>query len=377
VTAGKREIESVMKESISLLLFICCALSFSTSIHSKTIERFFNNVEAAEVEQLNFLQQQLQESHSNSGSTFDLLRVRCPNNVDLMFSFLHVPKSGGSSIENTFQTLCDKPLRDVPKLKVQPQEIVSKKDQYWKSCRIPHAHSPFLSLKTHDSVNTCVYTFMIIRDPISQFISAFFTSKGRGRTNCTKQSAREHMNIITTDQQKCTAFKRGSITYNEFYDWVLHEPDNFWYTKRGLFSILSVNHISDRLGRIQLAKKRIKELDFVGVTERFDESMRLLSFTFGLNMKAHTTLANPNIHPSLNELPETVMNRLKLLLQDELEVWQYATLLFQERFTQFLSLSPQEASSEFHCGNTICMSDEARSPWYKHYCKRLCTRDLP
>lgn len=85
---------------------------------------------------------------------------------------------------------------------------------------------------------------------------------------------------------------------------------------------------------IEKAKKRLKECAFIGLTERMEDSVRLLCHTFHWKMCDNIPRLNASrgqLRPE--ELTEGVLGTLKRLTRLDTEVYVEAQRLFEERFS--------------------------------------------
>ncbi len=104
-------------------------------------------------------------------------------------------------------------------------------------------------------------------------------------------------------------------------------------------SLQDIKHARELIDDVDigLAKKRLSDFTFVGLVERIKESFDLLAFTFNLL----PVLQIPKVNVSeekLNqtELPDTIVQHLIELNSLDVELYQYAEELFDERYLQMM-----------------------------------------
>lgn len=88
---------------------------------------------------------------------------------------------------------------------------------------------------------------------------------------------------------------------------------------------------------LELAKERLQEFPFFGLTEDFEHSMSLLAYTFGWSpvMNINTLNAAPTpMH--MEDYPQAVMDAITEINQIDIELYDYARQLFQTRYNQML-----------------------------------------
>jgi hypothetical protein len=102
---------------------------------------------------------------------------------------------------------------------------------------------------------------------------------------------------------------------------------------RIITSKLSPKHEPD----LDLAKQRLaEEFPFIGITERYDESIALLVYTFDWSKITSYKTKNVTKNPiQLSDYPEHVIERIRELNQIDIALYEYALGLFEERF-QFM-----------------------------------------
>jgi Sulfotransferase family len=79
------------------------------------------------------------------------------------------------------------------------------------------------------------------------------------------------------------------------------------------------------------ARRRLEEMDFVGIVERFDESVQLLCSTFGWKVPAYESM---NIAPARTRRDSIAPDILKALMQThelDFELYEFAKSLFSRR----------------------------------------------
>ena len=91
------------------------------------------------------------------------------------------------------------------------------------------------------------------------------------------------------------------------------------------------------LDLLEIAKMRLHEFAFFGLTERFDVSMQLLAYTFGWETLAYISknqAPQPNLISDLTQREMDVLREKNVL---DLELYDYATKLFEQRVLTFLN----------------------------------------
>ncbi len=84
------------------------------------------------------------------------------------------------------------------------------------------------------------------------------------------------------------------------------------------------------------AKQRLASFDFVGVTDRFADSMKLLLGTFGWKTTMDVPHLNALPDPTLSEqtLSRDTMDKIKAYTELDAELYRFATELFEKRYAR-------------------------------------------
>ena len=107
---------------------------------------------------------------------------------------------------------------------------------------------------------------------------------------------------------------------------------------------VSVKYLNDILGRLSQekkvmslarAKERLETFDVIGFTEKFDESLAVLSHTFGFLPILYFPRINVDPSRSANtQIGQNVLDRIAEINRDEIELYEYGMKLFRKRLNQ-------------------------------------------
>jgi ubiquinone/menaquinone biosynthesis C-methylase UbiE len=100
---------------------------------------------------------------------------------------------------------------------------------------------------------------------------------------------------------------------------------------------------------LELAKQRLRdEFAWVGLTERYDDSLKLLSYTFDwppiTDYKKHNVTKNPI---KRDEIAPDIIQRIRELNQLDLQLYDYALELFDQRWAAMEASRRQDSKSAF------------------------------
>lgn len=124
---------------------------------------------------------------------------------------------------------------------------------------------------------------------------------------------------------------------------------------------------------LAIAKVRLQEFAYFGLAERFEDSLRLLCYTFGWDPVHEYTLYNVAPHPSnKDDLTQEELEAAQRVNHLDLALYQYAEELFQVRMDQMaieMSVKPTDSPHSGWSINApkpteeIRAVPEGRSPW--------------
>lgn len=94
--------------------------------------------------------------------------------------------------------------------------------------------------------------------------------------------------------------------------------------------------------RFALARQRLEQFAFVGITEHFRAAVQLLTYQFGWPPVAEMPLKNTAPVPTRkDDLPEAVVAHIEAHNQHDLALYAYAKALFEARFAQMIDAVQQ------------------------------------
>ncbi len=190
--------------------------------------------------------------------------LRLPFGPDRPLFYLHVPKCGGSSV-NAMLRRAFPAEKGVRWLEHHPQRL---DDNSAGLGRHP-CYSGHVAYRFRDQLpaRTAVMTFL--RDPVDRAVSAFYFFRSLGRAMLAEEQT------IPGSERCC------ELSLDEFLEAEPHAARvNLGNVQTWMFSQLHMYHVSPwrPLTRADLdeARRNLERVAFVGVTDRFDESIRVL-----------------------------------------------------------------------------------------------------
>jgi hypothetical protein len=231
--------------------------------------------------------------------------------------FLHIPKSAGSSFTSVLRRYlgCDpRPCIVSPRPSPCPRLI---------NC---YGHRVATDRPYHHAVT-------LLRNPLDRVISAYHHAR-RERLRGTGHCCGIHPQVLSR------------VTEMDLFEFANHSRVRNQQTKMlaGLeaYESLESSNVTDA-ELLRRAKKRLDELTFVGLTEEWNRSVMLFTYTFGgplssEDLSVKTRVASPDESGDVTLTPQ---QRKRIIESHSLdfEVYEYAKMLFEARWRSALLAS--------------------------------------
>lgn len=114
--------------------------------------------------------------------------------------------------------------------------------------------------------------------------------------------------------------------------------ENIYKKRSDMFYNTQVRFISgcDKPGnfnknKLEIAKKRIEKASFIGITSRFEESIKLLEYTFNWKFKEQSSTKNVNKKYTIEDLSSELIEEIKSVNQLDQQLYEFGVELFEER----------------------------------------------
>jgi hypothetical protein len=236
--------------------------------------------------------------------------------------FIHCPKTAGT----TFFTLLSAhyPSEDIYRSQVGTLQDALQ-EHGWPIIaryRLMRAHYDTSITRYFPRRPVCV---TMIRDPVERIISYF-----------------EHVRRSPNHKHYRTVVE-GKMTLEDFMDPPLARSDTCNFQVRQLAGAIR-GPAKEMPGSVllEMARVRLAEFAFFGITERFDDSLDLLHYTFGWQPVRNYENLNVSPTPSRRgDHPEHVVEKIEIANELDLQLYRDAEGVFEER----LQLMEQESHS--------------------------------
>lgn len=229
--------------------------------------------------------------------------------------FIHIPKCAGT----TFINIVDQhfAINEILPTHYDLNKLANEiSDDQLAGYRFLRGHIPFDTLIPRLPAAPRLITFL--RDPVAQFISYF------------------QMRQRVPDPLVGIQAKLASLSLEE----VLNDELMLRFANNATVSIggrLPAKDPKERLPNLELAKKRLEMFDFVGITERFNDSLDLFSYVFNFPKISHyqTLNVSPD-REKRQEISPELMARIAEVQKYDIELYQFGLGLFEKKYASML-----------------------------------------
>ncbi len=254
--------------------------------------------------------------------------------------FLHVGKSGGTSIDDLLENI----------LKCQPKKYIG--DLHYDWSYIQHRELPRIKGVRHhhyhrdaaaahddddDGLSSIADVITFLRHPISRAVSQFYFSKRlkwAKKANATflHQTFDEYIDDIHKDWFQPIADGESGT---DFLAGIFPTDEGHWVASDQRESEMKVYLRKNRTAACLVAAKRLESTPWFGMMEDIDRSMKLLQISLGL--KFAPVLPKTNGSGRRNPQPSAAtIKKVEKHVQKDLWLYEYAQSLFEARWNYFM-----------------------------------------
>lgn len=245
--------------------------------------------------------------------------------------FLHIPKTGGTSFTSFLDSHFD--VDEIFPGQLLP-EIFQASEETLSCYRLFRGHL-WYGLNTYLKRNLCYIT--MLRDPIKRTISWYSHVKRDKNAYRHDRLINENWSLLdfVNDYQTNwdminaqTLFLAVDLDYSK----LMHDPVGY-----GQAIVKQYARRLDDRTVLDIAKKRLEKFTFIGITERMQDSIHLLSYQMDWYPSTFTPKLNisPNM-PSNEEISLETREAIREITQLDRELYGWASQLFEQRFDQMV-----------------------------------------
>ncbi len=110
---------------------------------------------------------------------------------------------------------------------------------------------------------------------------------------------------------------------------------------------------------LEKAKGNLREFAFVGLTERMQQSLNLLSYSFGWLPRESITLNDTPHRVNRSDLPPDIVELIAEMNRLDLELYRYASQVFEERYALMCGNLKKKFSDDAGTSSATATNDEA------------------
>jgi hypothetical protein len=240
-----------------------------------------------------------------------------------LVAFVHIPKTAGATAINMLVGAYSRPrVADAGNFMTGPEKVVSrlqaKRADWPQEKRVVAGHVPYAIFREQLPLDTRYMTFL--REPVDRVLSHYYRHihkpvsdrAGRNRRNREEGKAR-----AASLEEALIAMRVPQLS---------NLATRFLSGHRSMTDDLPASALDE-------AQANLREFAFVGIQERFEESIVLLQRTFGLGLHSywnrHVSLGRPSV--------EEISDQQRAMIEEhnelDLELYGFASELFEDAVT--------------------------------------------
>ncbi|MEW5871690.1 MAG: sulfotransferase family 2 domain-containing protein [Chloroflexota bacterium] len=246
--------------------------------------------------------------------------------------FIHLEKTGGSSLEAIVESYFAS--QEIYCRFARPQDMAGVSPQDAANFRFFHGHLPYEMMAGLLRPDAAFIT--LLREPVDRFVSHFY-HRQRQAIPVDNPVAHRFLQMTLAEYVQAGEFRplQQHCNYQAAFlgtDYGTGTPKQ-WLASRKRDKGRGGGPAGSWFSLdLRLAKERLETFAWVGLTERFQESLYLLSYVFG--WPPVTAVHNRNVNPArprLAQIDAQTLQHIAALNAADLELYAYAQELFERR----------------------------------------------
>lgn len=260
--------------------------------------------------------------------------LECSLQADTPLFFMHTPKTAGTTMIQIIEQQFDE--KEIGRW-LYPFRLVDESPDFFKQHRYFHGHVEYSLMRSLLPQQMAAMT--MLRDPVERYLSHF----GNHQRVLFNQIPDITLDVFNRFQQTSLAdfvknppeiliplaeyFQnlQAKFLASELIDGPVEERNQLIRTGQYILPVPSVEQ----------AKQRLGQFSFVGVTERFQDSLFLMAYTFGWPpVTEYKSFHTAQPRPQQDKIPPDLLQEIRMLNQLDQQIYEYGRSLFQLRYEQ-------------------------------------------
>jgi len=239
---------------------------------------------------------------------------------------LHIPKTGGSTLNMLLRQIFFEheisPFSRPDMSIVDIKAFLNTPPQSWELWKVLYTHEDF-SILDFIPPNIKPAPITLLREPLAHAVSCFFNNLEAAAANY----KHNFEDFVVHGLRWRPGSNNSFVNYQ--VKWMAGISPGLW--PESFYSPEKQQQIRE-IGELQVAKQNLLRMKYFGITDLWDQSMCLLSFTLQIppiQRGSYLTHRISNPHPPINE---DVKDTFYKLVTEELNFYKYALKIFKMRF---------------------------------------------
>lgn len=255
-----------------------------------------------------------------------------PIQKDDVLYFLHIPKTAGTTLISILDNYFD--YEDVC-LSQAWNDIINHSPTELLKFRLFRGHFGYWLYRILPKKP--LYMTML-REPVSRAVSEFF--QGYRNTPIRDDSLNEFHNLLNKERDysrfRNTQVRHIGLDLDVSKINRSSDPDENYHFATFRNLKFTNPKIPDK-ELTKIAKKRIQEFLFVGILERFEESIMLLCYTFGWKFPRNIESLNSADRKTQKiQIPKNILEEINERVMYDKELYEFAVSLFEKRYSNMI-----------------------------------------
>jgi len=262
-----------------------------------------------------------------------------------LLCFVHIPKTAGSSFTDVLITVIGQ-----DKFRTLFPDILSGFKEADFDINTYNGISGHFPYEIRKLISKPALFLTFLRDPLSRSLSHFNQFQ---RMNLDDPLIQRSENYHYYEQV-------GQMTFEDFIEHPFfgEQISNLETRMLGLLidhpihqlkEVMPINEAEDRFFSLELAKERLEQFTFIGIQEKFQESLDIFSYQFGTRpIKNPPELNISSNKIQLTTLSEQVIEKLGQLNKLDVELYEFGQMLFTKRYSEMISTLNREYQQADH-----------------------------